>query len=180
MRLNVWLLAGLCVSAPVVAAPPMPMQGTATVAFPPDDDASAQIVEALVAARRQILVQAYIMSHRAIAEALVGARRRGLDVRVIADAEQAGKVETSQLGWLAVHDVGVYLDGQHAAAHNKVMVIDADLPEATIVTGSFNFTRSAQSRNAENLLILRGNPGLAERYAADWHRHRAHSPAMRK
>jgi len=45
-------------------------------------------------------------------------------------------------------------------------------PEAVVVTGSYNFTFSAQARNAENLLILRGNEALARAYLANWRRHR--------
>ncbi len=74
----------------------------------------------------------------------------------------------------------VWLDGQHAAAHNKTLVIDAGQEGATVITGSFNFSHSAQYRNAENLLILRGNSALAEQYADDWRRHRAHAVPMRK
>jgi phosphatidylserine/phosphatidylglycerophosphate/cardiolipin synthase-like enzyme len=48
------------------------------------------------------------------------------------------------------------------------------------LTGSFNFSHSAQYRNAENLLILRANPDLADQYTDDWRRHRAHALPMRK
>jgi phosphatidylserine/phosphatidylglycerophosphate/cardiolipin synthase-like enzyme len=41
-----------------------------------------------------------------------------------------------------------------------------------VITGSYNFTWSAQARNAENLLILRDNPALAETYLKNWQRHR--------
>lgn len=138
------------------------------------------IVEAIAQARRQILVQAYTFTHRAIAEALVSAHKRGVDVRVIADLEQASRVETSRVDWLAEQGIATYLDGQHSAAHNKTMVIDAGLAEAVVITGSFNFTHAAQYRNAENLLLLRDNPALAELYAADWHRHRPHARPVRK
>ncbi|HEX7645796.1 MAG TPA: phospholipase D family protein, partial [Noviherbaspirillum sp.] len=46
-------------------------------------------------------------------------------------------------------------------------------PEAAVITGSFNFTWTAQHKNAENLLIARNNPALAARYAMNWERHRA-------
>jgi phosphatidylserine/phosphatidylglycerophosphate/cardiolipin synthase-like enzyme len=163
-----------------VHAEPLAARGTVEALFAPGDDAGARVVAVIAEAKRQILVHAYTFTHRAIAEALVAARRRGVDVRVVADREQADKVETSLLGWLAERDVPVYLDGQHAAAHNKAMVVDADLDTATLITGSFNFTHSAQYRNAENLLILRGHPELAARYAEDWRRHRGHALAMRK
>jgi phosphatidylserine/phosphatidylglycerophosphate/cardiolipin synthase-like enzyme len=60
-------------------------------------------------------------------------------------------------------------DGEHAIAHNKVMVID----QRIVVTGSFNFTNSADTRNAENLLVLE-SPSLAARYQANWQTHWAH------
>ena len=44
--------------------------------------------------------------------------------------------------------------------------------DAILITGSYNFTWSAQARNAENLLILRGNPALVRRYLDNWQRHR--------
>lgn len=155
------------------------LHGSAQVAFTPGDDAGALVVAAIVQAKRQVLVQAYSFTHKAIAEALVAAHRRGVDVRVIADAEQDGKIATSLVRHLARQGVPVWRDAQHGAAHDKVMVIDAGRPGAVVITGSFNFTHAAQYRNAENLLILRGNPGLAEAYAANWHRHRTHSLPLR-
>jgi len=44
------------------------------------------------------------------------------------------------------------------------MVID----DAHVITGSFNFTKSAQERNAENVLIIRQYPDLARTYAENW------------
>ncbi len=40
-----------------------------------------------------------------------------------------------------------------------------------LVTGSFNFTHTAQRGNAENVLIVRGDADLAQRYAANWQKH---------
>mgnify|MGYP001583545431 CR=1 FL=1 len=50
------------------------------------------------------------------------------------------------------------------------MVIDGE----TVITGSFNFTKSAEERNAEHLLVIRDKV-LADRYNANWHQHEAHS-----
>ena len=52
------------------------------------------------------------------------------------------------------------IDDQHAIAHNKMMIID----NATIITGSFNFTKAAEERNAENLLVLKDAPDLVILY----------------
>lgn len=164
-----------CASAPLEFT----LHGTAQVAFTPGDDATALVEQAIGQARTQILVQAYSFTNRAIAEALVAARQRGVDVQVIADREQDREIDTSRIGYLAGHGVSVYLDGEHAAAHNKVMIIDNGRPDAALITGSFNFTTAAQYRNAENLLVLRGNPLLTEAYAANWRRHRTHSLPLR-
>ena len=50
------------------------------------------------------------------------------------------------------------------------MVIDG----ATVITGSFNFTKNAEANNAENLLVVR-SPELAAKYAANWKVHADHS-----
>ena len=60
-------------------------------------------------------------------------------------------------------------DGKHAIAHNKVMMID----QTIVITGSFNFTNSAASRNAENFLVLKSED-LAEQYRLQWKNHWAH------
>lgn len=154
-------------------------RGSLQVAFTPGDDAGALVVEAVRKAKRQILVQAYGFTHKAIAQALVDARRRGVDVQVIADRQQTETLVNSLVVWLAEQGVPVWLDGEHAAAHNKVMVLDNGTADATVITGSFNFTHAAQHRNAENLLLLRAHATLAEAYAANWRRHKIHSLPLR-
>jgi phosphatidylserine/phosphatidylglycerophosphate/cardiolipin synthase-like enzyme len=102
-------------------------------------------------------------------------RARGVDVQVIADAEQTELIENTVVPELAAAGVPVFLDEEHVAAHNKVMVIDEGQPWAAVITGSYNFTYAAQFRNAENLLLLRGGPRITRAYADNWRRHRAHS-----
>lgn len=181
VRRGLALLAALWVVAPVLAADPLTLsaRGELQVAFTPGDDAGAVVVAALGQARRHILVQAYGFTHQAIADALIAARRRGVDVELVADMEQARTLATSLVDELARAGVTVWLDGEHAAAHNKVMVIDPEQDTAAVITGSFNFTHAAQYRNAENVLVQRGNPVLAQAYAANWRRHRAHAVKLR-
>lgn len=149
--------------------------GSIEVAFTPEDNATRLIVQALREARRAVQVQAFSFTSNEIAFALIEAKRRGVDVQVVADAEQTLKLENSRIPLLAQAGIPVWLDDQHGAAHNKVMVIDAGLPSAAVITGSMNFTYAAQFKNAENVLILRGNLPLAEAYAANWQRHRRHA-----
>ncbi|BEV14218.1 phospholipase D family protein [Herbaspirillum sp. DW155] len=157
---------------PVVAA-----QGTIQSAFAPWDDIEALIVDQLNAAQRQILMQAYLLTSRPITDALVAARRRGIDVRVLMDAGQLDKNSEYRLRQLRAAGIPVWLETDYRNAHNKVLIIDAALPTATVITGSYNFTWSAQHKNAENVLILGKNPPLAARYASNWQRHRQDAQA---
>ncbi|HJT51549.1 MAG TPA: phospholipase D family protein [Nitrosospira sp.] len=159
--------------------PVLPSSGTIQVAFTPADDAGKLITDAIDRAQQQILVQTFSFTHRKIAEALIAAKRRGVDVKVIADREQAEKIPTSLIAKMAAEGVPVYMDSSHVSAHNKVMVIDANSENATLVTGSFNFTHAAQYRNAENVLVIQGNPQLAELYLKNWHDHYRHSRPYR-
>jgi len=63
-------------------------------------------------------------------------------------------------------------------AHNKIMIIDAGTKDVVIVTGSYNFTRSAQRINSENLVLIRGNLALARRFRQNWERHRVDAVAL--
>ncbi len=157
---------------PVVAA-----QGTIQSAFAPWDDIEALIVSQLDGARRQILVQAYLLTSRPITDALVAARKRGIDVRVLMDGGQLDKNANDRLRQLRGAGIPVWLETAYRSAHNKVIVIDASLASATVITGSYNFTWSAQHKNAENILVLGKNPPLAARYAANWQRHRQDAEA---
>lgn len=156
-----------------------PTTATIEVAFSPGDQPTRLIVNAIQAARKQILVQAFSFTHRDIADALLAARRRGIDVAVIADRRQAFKLKNSVIPSLASRGVAVFLDGRHDSAHDKVMVIDAAEAGPTVISGSFNFTFAAHHKNAENLLVIRGNPALAKAYFDNWQRHRQHAPAYR-
>ncbi|WP_288392328.1 phospholipase D family protein [uncultured Herbaspirillum sp.] len=172
------LAAGNLQAREVLPAPPvMAAQGTVQSAFAPWDDIEALIVGQLDGARRQILVQAYLLTSRPITDALVAARKRGIDVRVLMDAGQLDKNATDRLRQLRAAGIPVWLETEYRNAHNKVIVIDAALPTATVITGSYNFTWSAQHKNAENVLILGKNPPLAARYASNWQRHRQDAEA---
>jgi phosphatidylserine/phosphatidylglycerophosphate/cardiolipin synthase-like enzyme len=143
------------------------------VCFTPGEACTDRVVAAIQGAQRDILVQAYSFTAPAIAAALIEAHQRGVEVRVVVDAGEA-RDRRSQAARLAQAGVPVRVDGRHAIAHNKVMVLDGRV----VLTGSFNFTTAAQQHNAENLLVVE-DAALAARYAANWQRHWAHAEAWR-
>ena len=180
MRRFVAVLAALTflLALPAQAFDPRPApapagQGTVEVLFSPHDDIEAAILRVLRGARRSIHVQAYLFTSRSLAAALIEARARGLRVEVLADYEQTARAENSRIPQLVEAGIPVALEVRYAAAHNKVILVDATEPGGAVVTGSYNFTWSARTRNAENVLILRGNPAMQRAYLDNWRRHRA-------
>lgn len=163
--------------APAAAFEPRPAaaaaQGTAMALFAPHDDIEAAILRALRGARRTIHVQAYLFTSRALAAALIEAKARGVRVEVLADYGQTARAENSRIPELAAAGIPVALEVRYAAAHNKIILVDAAEAGGAVVTGSYNFTWSARLRNAENVLVLRGNPALLRAYLDNWTRHRA-------
>jgi len=159
--------------------PSTAVAANARAVFTPGDDIAGQIIEAVRNARRQVLVQAYSFTHEGIAKALIDAQRRGVEVKVIADQQDAEKMERGQITRLAAAGIPVWLDGQHQIAHNKIMVIDAGAPNAMIITGSFNFTKAAQNKNAENMVFLGGSEKLADDFVRNWQAHLVHSQPLR-
>ena len=144
------------------------------VCFTPGQDCTGVVVGQIDEASRTVRVQAYSFTSTPILSALKRAHDRGVDVRVIVDKSSAGKQRSGSnytaATYLTNAEVPVWVDTKVSIAHNKVIVID----EREVITGSFNFTRAADEKNAENLLILK-SPALAKRYLDNWRAHQAHS-----
>lgn len=149
-------------------------------AFTPEDDVEGLLIRQMEQAHKQILVQAYLFTDHKIAAALVEAHRRGVDVRVLGDAEQESRVEGSLLSLLSAAGIPVWLQTKYQNAHDKIVLIDPELPDGTVITGSFNFTWTAQHRNAENMLAIHGNRCLSSQFLANWQKKRADAVPFKK
>jgi phosphatidylserine/phosphatidylglycerophosphate/cardiolipin synthase-like enzyme len=130
------------------------------------------IVRELKHARREVWVQAYSFTSKAIAQALIEAKARGVHVEILLDRSNEQETYT-ELGHLLTEGLIPHIDAQHAIAHNKIMIID----RRTLITGSFNFTHQAEVENAENLLILKGRPDIVKSYCQSFLAHKAHCQA---
>ncbi len=139
------------------------------VYFSPHGGCTEALVAAVGQARTSIHVQAYAFSARPIIQAIIAAQARGVRVEVILDQSQQRERFSGLVALLAA-GVPTWIDAAHQIALNKVMIIDGE----TVITGSFNFTRSAEEHNAENLLVVH-DQALAGRYEANFQTHLAHS-----
>ncbi len=139
------------------------------VYFSPRGGCTEAVVKELNDAKDSVLVQAYSFTSVPIAKALVDAHKRGVKIQVILDKSQRTE-KYSSADFVQHAGIPIQIDAQHAIAHNKVMVIDGSV----VITGSFNFTKSAEENNAENLLVIRDKE-IAGKYAANWKVHADHS-----
>jgi len=130
------------------------------VYFSPNGGATQAIINEINNAKSEILVQSYSFTSTPIAQVLVEA---------ILDKSQR-KGQYTSATFLANTGVLTFIDDKHAIAHNKVMIFDRE----AVITGSFNFTKAAEEKNAENLLIIKSKE-LASAYIDNWMKHREHS-----
>jgi phosphatidylserine/phosphatidylglycerophosphate/cardiolipin synthase-like enzyme len=163
------LVVSACACPSAVPEISVPFSGR--VYFSPAGGATEAVVGQINSAQTEILVQTYYFTSAPIGGALIEAHKRGVRVEVVLDPSQA-KPDGQYCPAKFFFDAGipVYIDSAHQIAHNKIMIVD----RLTVVTGSFNFTRSAEERNAENLLVIPSKE-LASEYLGNWLKHKQHS-----
>lgn len=130
--------------------------------FAPDNDVEEIIVERIRKAERSVDFLAFAFTSDPIAQALAAAVRRGVTVRGVYDKSGA-KGTGSRYVQLVSSGADVRVKRGAGVMHHKVIIIDGGI----VITGSYNFTRSASLRNDENLLII-SDPETAARYAAEF------------
>ncbi len=140
------------------------------VLFSPKGGCANRIIEEIDNARKTIRVQMYFFTSEPIADALIEAKERGIEVQVILDDSQQ-KAKYGRWRVLRRDGVTVSFDGEHATANNKIILID----RRTIITGSYNYTKAAEEKNAENVLIIRHAPKLFDKYLENFEKHSEHA-----
>jgi phosphatidylserine/phosphatidylglycerophosphate/cardiolipin synthase-like enzyme len=148
-------------------------------AFSPWDDVEQVIIDRLASAEKQIRLQAFLFTSKRIASAVIEAHLRGVDVEILADANQ-GNSNASQLRRLSEAGIAIWLEKKYQNAHNKILLVDAETAMPVVMTGSYNLTWAAQRKNAENLVVISGNSCLASQFLTNWERHRQDATAYRK
>jgi phosphatidylserine/phosphatidylglycerophosphate/cardiolipin synthase-like enzyme len=162
-------LADAIASALEPGSTTVPATGQVEFAFSPRQGAEALVLKVIGASRREIRMLAYALTSAPVVDALIAAKKRGVDVQVLVDfkenisADRSGKAHAA-LGALAAAGIPVRTIDVFAIHHDKVLVVDA----ATVQTGSFNYTQAAARSNSENAIVLWNNPALARGYLAHW------------
>lgn len=126
--------------------------------FCPEDRCGDAVVSAIKSAKKNISVAMYSFTNRDIAYAIADAAKNGLDVKVYLNNDQRNE-RYSKAGFLKNKGIPVRHHKHDGLMHNKFAVIDDNI----VITGSFNWTASADKRNDENLLFI-NNKEAAEAY----------------
>ena len=156
----------------VVAKQPVVQSATGKwyVGFSPNGKCTEYISNLILSAKKSVRMLAYSFTSEDIANALIAAGKKGVDVQIVLDkSDTTGK--GTKLQYVSDSNVvKVFVDSKHAIAHNKTLVID----ESILETGSFNYTEAAQKSNGENCLFLE-NTDIAKEYLVNWQLHQSHS-----
>lgn len=137
--------------------------------FAPEDGVARHIISEIDLARKEIRFMVYSFTDKSMAEAMIEKHGDGLVVEGIFNWRQGGDVN-SVYPLLVDAGIPVYFSPKDKTLHHKVMIIDSSV----VITGSFNFTKSANTRNDENILIIR-SPELARAYLEEYERVKARS-----
>lgn len=132
------------------------------VCFTPPSNCSRFVAEAIDQASNTIYMQAYGLTHPDIARALIKAEKRGVKVKILVDRSNL-KSRNSKIHELQAAGIDVDIDWVAGIAHNKIIILD----KRRTISGSFNFTVSASTKNAENVLII-DDTSIAESYLQNW------------
>lgn len=141
-------------NSPVSAAPGIIELADGTkflLRFAPEDEVSGGLLTAINGAKEKIRMLAYSFTEDNLGKALNQQFRNGVDVTVIFEADKAYSDKGGEAGFLKDQGVKVFLDGStDALMHEKVLIID----DSFVAAGSYNFTRSADRFNDEQILFI--------------------------
>lgn len=171
MRLNRsvrrWCLPGLlslALSAPV----PVVRAASIEAGFSPEGTALQLVLKTIDSAQQDIRLMGYSFTSPEVVRALVRAKRRGVDIRVVLDWKaNTGKnnnASKAAMNLLVGNGIPVRTVSAFKILHDKVIVADGRNTQV----GSFNFSRAADRSNSENVLVVWDDPAVAQRYLNHW------------
>lgn len=128
------------------------------VYFSPQDKQVARIVQIINSAKKNIYAPTYLITHKDIANALISAHNKGIDVKIILDANSA-TTQNSKHKLLRDSNVKIKFENYAGKLHSKALIVD----ESYVIIGSMNFSNSGENKNDENTVIIQ-NYKLASSY----------------
>lgn len=158
----------------------VPATGTLEVAFSPDEGTEHLVIKVIDSAQSEIRMLAYSFTSVPVTEAILRAKKRGLNVRIVVDEknntseDRSGKARAA-LSALSNAGVDVRTIRVYPIHHDKVVVVDG----RTVELGSFNYSDAAAHKNSENVLVNWNNAKLAQVYLGHFERNYAQASPFR-
>lgn len=141
-----------------------PQKQHTEVLFFPSEDSFDRVIQVLKSAKQSLDICVFTITDDRIAEVLLRHQQAGLQIRVISDDEKAADLGSDVID-LARQGIRVRFDDSPDHMHHKFAILDNRL----LLTGSFNWTRSASLRNQENLIIT-DQPSLLSAFQQEFDR----------
>lgn len=146
-------------------SPAQPDTPSVQVGFSPEGSARQLVLDTIGSAQRSIQILAYAFQAPDIMQALVDAKKRGVEVRVVVDKKRnQNKPSRKAMDFVTANGVELRTNDHFHIHHDKTIIVDGH----TVETGSFNFAPSAETANSENVVVIRGMPEVARQYLAHW------------
>jgi len=117
------------------------------ILFSPEGAIAEEIIRQIDNAQEYIDIAIYSFTYEPIAGAIIRAKNRGVRIRILMDRGQS-KGKYSKYKYLLDSGIAVIQDRHTGIMHNKIAIIDGRI----LFTGSYNWSKSAEERNEENLL----------------------------
>jgi len=135
------------------------------VFFSPDDGVANRILEILNEAQESIYFMAFSFTTDEFGEAIRAQAENGLAVAGVMEEEQVKSNAGTEYDLFKRSELDVFLDGNEGQMHHKTMIVDGEI----VITGSYNFSLSAETRNDENLIVFH-NEQIAEFFMKEFQR----------
>lgn len=126
--------------------------------FSPKDKGVSAIIPLIENSKKYVYIPAFLITHKQLAQSLINASDRGVSVKIILDSTNTHS-SSSKMKLFRQHGIQVKTENFAGKLHSKSIIID----DLYTVIGSMNFSRSGESANDENLLIIK-NPEIAKFY----------------
>lgn len=127
--------------------------------FSPQDKCITNAVIPIInRAKEYIYIPTFLLTDKNVTAALISAKRRGVDVKIIIDALNAS-VQHTKHRELRAGNIKVKTENYAGKMHSKSMIVD----DKYTIIGSMNFSYSGENKNDENLLVIE-NPDIAKAY----------------
>jgi len=133
--------------------------------FSPEDGIAAQLLALLQDAQDSIFFMACSFTANDLGDVIRQRAAAGLTVAGVMDDEQINSNQGTEYDSFKNAGLDVRRDGNAGQMHHKVIIIDRSI----VITGSYNFSESAEERNDENVVVIH-NVEAAAQYLAEFQR----------